>query len=74
MSAGNNHIIYKGMVCCFVCIFMLFYASMVYYLVDTGMVSALDEAVGNVTEALKQRGFLDNALIVFTTDVSKIQC
>ena len=35
-----------------------------------GMVSALDEAVGNITSVLKERGFLDNALIVFTTDVS----
>ena len=34
------------------------------------MVSALDEAVGNITSVLKERGFLDNALIVFTTDVS----
>lgn len=33
-----------------------------------GMVSALDEAVGNITAALKARGFLDNALLVFTTD------
>ncbi|WAR29518.1 ARSB-like protein [Mya arenaria] len=33
-----------------------------------GMVSALDEAVGNITTALRDRGFMDNALIVFTTD------
>ncbi|WAR29522.1 ARSB-like protein [Mya arenaria] len=33
-----------------------------------GMVSALDEAVGNITSALRDRGFMDNALIVFTTD------
>lgn len=33
-----------------------------------GMISALDEAVGNITAALKFRGFLENALVVFTTD------
>ncbi|KAL4218594.1 hypothetical protein ACF0H5_021184 [Mactra antiquata] len=33
-----------------------------------GMVSALDEAVGNITQVLKSRGFMKNALIVFTTD------
>ncbi|XP_052786414.1 arylsulfatase B-like [Mya arenaria] len=33
-----------------------------------GMVSALDEAVGNITSALRDRGFMDNAIIVFTTD------
>jgi hypothetical protein len=35
-----------------------------------GMVSALDEAVGNITGALEANGFMDNAVIVFTTDVS----
>ena len=34
------------------------------------MVSALDEAVGNITDALRKRGFMKNALIVFITDVS----
>ncbi|XP_067658130.1 arylsulfatase B-like [Haliotis asinina] len=34
----------------------------------SGMVSALDEAVGNVTEALKERGLFDNTLILFTAD------
>ncbi|KAK3596803.1 hypothetical protein CHS0354_036643 [Potamilus streckersoni] len=33
-----------------------------------GMVSALDEAVGNITAVLRQRGFMDNLLLVFTTD------
>ncbi|XP_052248928.1 arylsulfatase B-like isoform X2 [Dreissena polymorpha] len=33
-----------------------------------GMISALDEAVGNITSALRSRGFMDNALLVFTTD------
>ena len=35
------------------------------------MVSALDEAVGNITDALKKRGFMNNSLIVFTSDVSR---
>ncbi|XP_046355962.1 arylsulfatase B-like [Haliotis rufescens] len=34
----------------------------------SGMVSALDEAVGNVTETLKQRGLMDDTLILFTAD------
>ncbi|KAK3596801.1 hypothetical protein CHS0354_036640 [Potamilus streckersoni] len=33
-----------------------------------GMVSALDEAVGNITTVLRERGFMDNLLLVFTTD------
>ncbi|KAJ8297959.1 hypothetical protein KUTeg_024490 [Tegillarca granosa] len=32
------------------------------------MVTILDEAVGNVTQALESRGFMNNALIVFTSD------
>jgi hypothetical protein len=34
------------------------------------MVSALDEAVGNVTDLLEARGLLDDTLIVFLSDVS----
>mmetsp|Transcript_50791 Transcript_50791/g.99557 ORF Transcript_50791/g.99557 Transcript_50791/m.99557 type:complete len:546 (-) Transcript_50791:14-1651(-) len=33
-----------------------------------GMVACLDEAIGNVTEALRKNGMLDDTLIVFTTD------
>ncbi|XP_065174838.1 arylsulfatase B-like isoform X2 [Sycon ciliatum] len=33
-----------------------------------GMVSALDEAVGNVTSAWKRNGLYENSVIVFTTD------
>lgn len=34
----------------------------------SGMVSAMDEAVGNVTAALRERGMLDETVIFFTTD------
>ncbi|XP_050412432.1 arylsulfatase B [Patella vulgata] len=34
----------------------------------SGMVSALDEAFGNITNALFNKGMLDNTLILFTTD------
>jgi arylsulfatase A-like enzyme len=34
------------------------------------MVSVLDEAFANVTSALERRGMLDNAVIIFTSDVS----
>ncbi|XP_046371687.2 arylsulfatase B-like [Haliotis rufescens] len=33
-----------------------------------GMVSAMDEAVGNITQALEENGLMDNLLLVFTAD------
>jgi len=30
--------------------------------------SALDDSVGNVTQALYQRGILNNTIIIFSTD------
>ena len=33
-----------------------------------GMLSCMDEGIGNVTAALKAKGLLDSSLIVFTTD------
>ena len=33
-----------------------------------GMLSAVDEGIGNVTAALKAKGMLDNTLIVFTSE------
>ena len=33
-----------------------------------GMLSAVDEGIGNVTAALDAKGMLDDTLIVFTTD------
>ena len=37
------------------------------------MVSAMDEAVGNVTRALKEAGMFKNTIIIFTADVSSIK-
>ena len=33
-----------------------------------GMVTAVDEAIGNITAALKEVGMFDDALIIFSTD------
>ena len=33
-----------------------------------GMILALDEGVGNVTEALEARGLMNNTFIIFTSD------
>lgn len=34
-----------------------------------GMIAALDEAFGNITSLLDSMGFMDNMLLIFTTDV-----
>ncbi len=43
------------------------------------MVSAMDEAVGNITDTLKEHGMFDDTIILFTADVkllpiSRIPC
>ena len=36
------------------------------------MVSLMDEAIGNITSALKSHGLYENSLIIFMSDVSTI--
>ena len=38
------------------------------FIFKTGMVAALDDSVGFVEKALRDKGMLDNCVIVFTTD------
>ena len=54
-------------------LFYLFICLFIFYLfiICLGMVSALDEAIGNVTAALKQNGMIDDTLIFFTADVGQ---
>jgi len=37
------------------------------------MVTAMDEAIGNITKALKTKGMFNDTLIIFTADVSSLQ-
>jgi membrane-anchored protein YejM (alkaline phosphatase superfamily) len=37
------------------------------------MVTAMDEAIGNITKALEAKGMFDNTLIIFTADVSIVK-
>ena len=32
-----------------------------------GMVSALDEGIGNITNTFKEKGMWDNTVVIFTT-------
>ena len=33
----------------------------------SGMVSALDEGIGNITNTFKEKGMWDNTVVIFTT-------
>ena len=35
------------------------------------MVAAMDEAIGNVTDAFKENGLWDDTLVIFTTGMNK---
>jgi hypothetical protein len=36
------------------------------------MITLMDESIGNITKALHQRGIVDDALIIFQSDVSTL--
>ena len=38
------------------------------------MVSCMDEGIGNVTAALKERGMWDNTILIFTTGMPSSLC
>jgi len=37
-----------------------------------GMIAAMDEGIGNVIQVLEENGMLENTLIIYTSDVSKL--
>ena len=43
------------------------------YLCTVGLVSALDDIVGETIQSLKDAGMYNNSIIVFTSDVSPTQ-
>ena len=51
-----------------ICTDFLFKCFLVVLIYTSACVSALDDAVGNVTKALQDKGMLENSIIVFSTD------
>ena len=45
----------------------------VIFLLSSGMILAMDEAIGKIVDKLNKTGFLDNAVIVFSSDVSLLK-
>ena len=44
-------------------------SSTTVFIYFSGMVSILDEAIGNITDSLKQNGLYDDTVIIFSADV-----
>jgi hypothetical protein len=42
----------------------------VYPFIATGMITAMDDAVSLVMRAFQKKSYMDNLLVVFTSDVS----
>ncbi len=40
---------------------------LIYHLLNSAMITCMDEGIGDITDALKENGLWDNTIIIFTS-------